>query len=136
MQQPGTCRPPSLGSPGRSFRTLNRVVGRGKWPGLIELLGAVWTADPSRHTRRPAVMPPTARIAPHMCSKREPFSATQVRQTIRSFTAYDAADATAAWNRRRRELKHLAGIIDVLTDVERRADELNRRAAELVEGWL
>jgi hypothetical protein len=24
----------------------------------------------------------------------------------------------------------------VLTDVERRADELNRRAAELVEGWL
>jgi hypothetical protein len=30
----------------------------------------------------------------------------------------------------------LAGITDVLTDVERRADELNRRAAELVEGWL
>jgi len=24
----------------------------------------------------------------------------------------------------------------VLTDVERRADELNRRAAELVDGWL
>jgi hypothetical protein len=38
--------------------------------------------------------------------------------------------------RRRRELEDLAGIIDVLTDVERRADELNRRAAELVEGWL
>ena len=33
-------------------------------------------------------------------------------------------------------LSDLAGIIDVLTDVERRADELNRRAAELVEGWL
>jgi len=33
-------------------------------------------------------------------------------------------------------LQDLAGIIDVLTDVERRADELNRRAAELVEGWL
>jgi len=63
------------------------VVGRGKWPGLIELFGAVWTADPSRHTRRPAVMPPAARIAPHMCSKSEPFSATKVRQTIRSFTA-------------------------------------------------
>jgi len=30
----------------------------------------------------------------------------------------------------------LAGIIDVLTDVEQRADELNRRAAELVAGWL
>jgi hypothetical protein len=39
-------------------------------------------------------------------------------------------------DRRRRELEHLAGITDVLTDVERRADELNRRAAELVEGWL
>ena len=51
-------------------------------------------------------------------------------------TAYDAADAAAAWDRRRRELEHLAGITDVLTDVERRADELNRRAAELADGWL
>ena len=51
-------------------------------------------------------------------------------------SAYDAADAAAAWDRRRRDLQDLAGIIDVLTDVERRADELNRRAAELVEGWL
>jgi len=51
-------------------------------------------------------------------------------------TAYDATDAAAAWQRRRRDLQHLAGITDVLTDVERRADELNRRAAELVEGWL
>src|SRR5664279_5702972 len=50
--------------------------------------------------------------------------------------AYDAADATEAWDRRRRDLDDLAGIIDVLTDVERRADELNRRAAELVEDWL
>ena len=49
---------------------------------------------------------------------------------------YDAADAAAAWDRRRRDLDDLAGIIDVLTDVERRADELNRRAAELVDGWL
>ena len=51
-------------------------------------------------------------------------------------TAYDAADAAAAWERRRRDLDDLAGIIDVLTDVERRADELNRRAAELAEDWL
>ena len=51
-------------------------------------------------------------------------------------TAYDAADAAAAWDRRRRELEDLAGIIDVLADVERRAEELNRRAAELVEDWL
>jgi len=31
--------------------------------------------------------------------------------------------------------EHLGGSTDVLTDVERRADEVNRRAAELV-GWL
>src|SRR5664279_1350778 len=51
-------------------------------------------------------------------------------------TAYDAADAAAAMERRRRELEDLGGIIDVLTDVERRADELNRRAAELADEWL
>ena len=51
-------------------------------------------------------------------------------------TAYGAGDAAAAWERRRRDIDDLAGIIDVLTDVERRADEVNRRAAELVEGWL
>jgi hypothetical protein len=45
-------------------------------------------------------------------------------------------DAVAAWDRRRRELEHLAGITDVLTDVERRADELNRRAAKLLEDRL
>jgi hypothetical protein len=56
--------------------------------------------------------------------------------TRASASAYDAADAAAAWERRRRDLDDLAGIIDVLTDVERRADELNRRAAELVDEWL
>ena len=50
-------------------------------------------------------------------------------------SAYGATEAVAAWDRRR-ELDDMAGIIDVLTDVERRAAELNRRAAELVEGWL
>ena len=50
--------------------------------------------------------------------------------------SYDGADAATAWERRRNDLQHLAGITDVLTDVERRADELNRRAAELVEDWL
>jgi hypothetical protein len=50
--------------------------------------------------------------------------------------AYGAAEAAAAIKRRRRGLEHLAGITDVLTEVERRADELNRRTAELVQGWL
>ena len=49
--------------------------------------------------------------------------------------AYEPADAAAARDRRRHDLQDLAGIIDVLTDVERRADELNRRAAELAEDW-
>jgi len=56
--------------------------------------------------------------------------------TQRPGNGYNTADATAAWDRRRRDLDDLAGIIDVLADVERRAEELNRRAAELVEGWL
>jgi hypothetical protein len=30
----------------------------------------------------------------------------------------------------------LAGITDVLADVERRADEVNRRAGELADEWL
>jgi hypothetical protein len=37
--------------------------------------------------------------------------------------AYDAADAAAAWARRRRDLQHLAGITDVLSEVEQRADD-------------
>ena len=45
------------------------------------------------------------------------------------------ADAAAAWDGRH-ELEDLAGIVDVLIDVERRAAELNRRAAELVKGRL
>jgi len=48
---------------------------------------------------------------------------------------YKPADAAAASNRRRRELQDLAGIIEMLSDVER-ADELNRRAAELADEWL
>jgi hypothetical protein len=55
---------------------------------------------------------------------------------IESTDGYKPADAAAAWDRRRQDLQDLAGVIEVLTDVERRADELNRRAAELVEGWL
>ena len=67
----------------------------------------------------------------------EPETAPESPPAVRTPKAgYGAADAAAAWDRRRRELQDLAGIIDVLTDVERRADELNRRAAELVEGWL
>ena len=42
-------------------------------------------------------------------------------------------DAAAAWDRRRHDLQDLAGVTDVLTDVERRADEVNRRAAALLE---
>ena len=58
--------------------------------------------------------------------------------TVRVLLADDdrAAEAAAAMERRRRGLEHLAGITDVLSDVEQRADELNRRAADLVQGYL
>ncbi|HEY4991492.1 MAG TPA: hypothetical protein VII33_05345 [Nakamurella sp.] len=45
---------------------------------------------------------------------------------------YGAADQRRAWARRRADLADLAGITDVLTDVDQRADELNRRAAALL----
>jgi len=65
----------------------------------------------------------------------DPEAAAPVRLATTPGGAYGAAEAAAAMQRRRRGLEHLAGITDVLTDVERRADELNRRAADLVHGW-
>ena len=44
-----------------------------------------------------------------------------------------AQDAQQAWARRRADLQELAGVNDDLTDIERRADELNRRAMALIE---
>jgi hypothetical protein len=100
---------------------------------------------------------PLQRLSPHSLSRRvrdllagdlgahrdlpvdpEPESTTHVSHPVAAppGSAYGPAVSAAAWDRRRRELEHLAGITDVLTDVERRADELNRRAAELVEDWL
>jgi hypothetical protein len=46
---------------------------------------------------------------------------------------YSSRDREQAWERRRADLKDMAGITDVLTDVEQRADELNRRAATLLD---
>jgi len=76
------------------------------------------------------------RVRRHRPDRRRHRAGETAGPNPRAGSAYDAADAAAAWDRRRQDLQDLAGIIDVLTDVERRADELNRRAAELVEGWL
>ena len=67
----------------------------------------------------------------------EPEATAPERPPVVEPTAsdYKPADAAAAWNRRRRELQDLAGNIEMLSDVER-ADELNRRAAELADEWL
>ena len=46
---------------------------------------------------------------------------------------YSRRDREQAWERRRADLADMAGITDVLTDVEQRADELNRRAATLLD---
>jgi len=48
--------------------------------------------------------------------------------------AYSRADWEAALHRRHADHASLAGITDVLTDVEQRADELNRRAVPLLDG--
>ena len=103
---------------------------------------------------------PLQRLSPHSLSRRardllagdlgahrdlpvdpdqEPLVTTSEETPVRvkvPGNTYDAENAAAAWDRRRRDLQDLGGIIDVLADVERRADELNRRAAELVEDWL
>jgi hypothetical protein len=46
---------------------------------------------------------------------------------------YRRQDVQQAWARRRTDLKELAGVNDDLADLERRADELNRRAMALIE---
>jgi hypothetical protein len=49
---------------------------------------------------------------------------------------YSSRDREQAWARRRADLQGMAGITDVLTDVEQRADELNRRATTLLDTGL
>jgi hypothetical protein len=103
---------------------------------------------------------PLQRLSPHSLSRRardllagdlgahrdlpidpdpEPKTTAPEKPPVRtpaSGNTYKAVDAAEAWDRRRRDLQDLGGIVDVLADVERRADELNRRAAELFEDWL
>ena len=47
-----------------------------------------------------------------------------------------AKSAQRAWARRRADLAELGDVADELTDVDRRADELNRRAAALLDEHL
>ncbi len=49
---------------------------------------------------------------------------------------YGRRDAQRAWARRRADLAELGDVADELTDVDRRADELNRRAAALLDEHL
>jgi len=46
---------------------------------------------------------------------------------------YRWQDVQQAWARRRADLQELAGVNDDLTDIERRADELNHRAMALID---
>ena len=48
--------------------------------------------------------------------------------------AYSRADWEAAVRRRRDDQQKLAGVTNVLADVEQRADELNRQTAALLDG--
>jgi hypothetical protein len=49
---------------------------------------------------------------------------------------YGRRDAQRAWERRRADLAELGGVAEELTDIDRRADELNRRAAALLDEHL
>ena len=64
----------------------NPIVGRGKWARFDRAIWRCLTCRSVSATRRPGVMPTAARRNPHVRSKREPFSTTRVRQTIRAIT--------------------------------------------------
>jgi len=49
---------------------------------------------------------------------------------------YSPQDSQRAWKRRRADLAELGDVAEELTDVDRRADELNRRAAALLDANL
>ena len=49
---------------------------------------------------------------------------------------YSPRDSRRAWDRRRADLAELGGVAEELTDIDRRADELNRRAAALLAEHL
>src|SRR6476646_10417365 len=51
-------------------------------------------------------------------------------------TGYSPRDSQQAWDQRRADLAELGGNADELTDIDRRADELIRRAAALLAEHL
>jgi hypothetical protein len=49
---------------------------------------------------------------------------------------YGRRTSQQAWDRRRTDLAELGGVAEELTDIDRRADDLNRRAAALLAEHL
>ncbi len=49
---------------------------------------------------------------------------------------YSRRDSQRAWDRRRADLAELGGVAEELTDIDRRADDLNRRTAALLAEHL
>src|SRR5450755_4470655 len=121
------------------------------------------TRTPSPDTRAAPLLPPIdqwgyvpfplRRLTPHSLSRRvrdllagdlgdhreypvnpdDDTAAEQPAPVPAERGVYGAADQRRAWERRRADLADLAGMTDVLTDVEQRADKLNRRTAALLD---
>jgi hypothetical protein len=61
---------------------------------------------------------------------------TSVPVPVLHRAGYTLGDSRRAWDRHRADLAELGGVAEELTDIDRRADELNRRAAALLDEHL
>ena len=67
---------------------------------------------------------------------RESGAGKPARVPVVHLAGYGRRDARRAWHRRRSDLAQLGGVAEELTEIDRRAEELNRRAAALVAEQL
>ena len=122
------------GDPGGAAAAADRPMGRPTVPAANACPRTRCPAGPGTSSPGTSARTATCPSTPTR-NRRRPHRKADRRSRRRELPT-ERRHAAAAWDRRRHDLRDLAGIIDVLTDVERRADELNRRATELADEWL